>query len=686
MRAFFCLIFLPFFLYSAPDTFSSDRLKKFGNDFYSEQKDQLFEAGLTEIESSEKLSPAPKKGFLPVLITNDTGFSDNQVYVILEGQQIAGGTQYFFSLDKSTGVYTPHIATVSSYSPNYSYRFSELPSSITGSSDRIVYVPDLNGARFYFSINRPIYLASKTGNAIAAPSYFAFYDPNFNTLFESVELTYTNDFIYKQPPPVIPWTASINTTEVDAFGLPIKIQYYSHNPSNPSKLIPVIQAPNALPSGFGEGGLAGNTTRSAILNSVHSGLSSGDLTGQNVWTRLVIPYYSDPYTPSGLQTYLRILSPKQGVGNDPSTAIQMQGGISIQHLNTVQGTGGVPRFYNSNFPFFPYDYFSSTSFGNSNSFADDLFSYYTGGTDLYISTGGQSPAIYQGSTSGASPNQTITFTLFSGSGPSPLTIDQGNLNVYKMYSGNQEIGASPSPIGFYFGDAFTAGILPSTTGTASGTPINITDATNGGWEDTNVPNYYTPLNNLLPGGPWYSLYAKELHQVAIRTTFTAPTPNFLSGVGLCYAYDFDDSLGISGTITPKNTTPESDNLYLRITLGKIDTAVPNPFADTNSYDVTFKTPSNTRTLFYRQGNTGPYIQVPFNPSGTTISGLFSNQFTPLYIRYTNNQGTSDYIVYLYHQFLVPQGRYSDAEISVINSTTITPDNIPPTSFTINLLP
>lgn len=189
------------------------------------------------------------------MITNDTGFPDTQVYVTLAGQQVAAGTQYFFSLDETTGVYTPIIATLTSYSPSYSYLLSELPASTTGSSDYVVYVPDLNGARFYFSIKEPIYLASKTGNAITAPTYFAFYDPNFNSIFETVELTYIDDFPAKQPSPAIHWTASINTTEVDAFGFPIKIQHYSYSSSNPSTLNPVVQAPNALSSGFGDGGL-----------------------------------------------------------------------------------------------------------------------------------------------------------------------------------------------------------------------------------------------------------------------------------------------------------------------------------------------------------------------------------------------------------------------------------------------
>lgn len=690
MRAFFLFLLVPLLSFARSDTFSTDRLKKFGEDFYKRQRDKFYEAGLVNQGGQGGgpviLSPEPKAGYLPVLITNDTGLPDDQVYVTLAGQEVPAGSEYFFSMDFNTGVYSPVLATPSTYSPTYSYLLSQLPTSTTGSRDHVAYVSNLNGARFYFSLREPTYLASKTGNAIAAPSYFAFYDPNFNNLFETVEVTYISDYDNKQPAPAIPWTATINTTEVDAFGLPIKIQYYSFDSSNPTALNPVIQIPNALPSGFGEGGLAGATTRDTILTSVYSGLDSGDLSGQEVWKRLAIPFYSDPYNGTGLVTYLRILSPKQGVGNDPSVTIQMDGGITVQHLDTVKGTGGVPRFYNSNFPFFPYDYFSSNSYGNANPFAAELLNFYTGGTNLYINTGGTTPAQYEGNTAAS----TMTFTLTSGSGPSPLTIDEADVNVYKMFSGTQEIGGAASPIGFYFGDAFTVGILPSATGTNSAAPINITDATSGGWQDTNVPNYYSPLNSAVSGGPWYSLYAKELHNVAVRTTFTTPTPNFLSGVGLCYAYDFDDSLGISGAITPKDTTLESENLYVRITLGAVDqNKIPDPYSDGNPYDVTFKFPDATRTLAYRQGTSGSFTEIPFNAAGTTINGLISNQANPLTIQYTvPGQGSGEFIVYLYNQFLVPQNAYSDFEISVINSSTITPDSITPSisSFTINLLP
>ncbi len=722
MRYFFILIacFSSAFV-AATDTFSQDRLTAFYEEYLDEEKLVLYNAGLTSAPTTptpsptpsplppppvpppppppppvNPLNPAPISGYLPVVISNTTGQPDNQVYVILAGQQTpANLTQYYFQLGEN-GILNPVAATSGTFSANYSYPLTLLPRSTTGAHDYLVYAPGLNGARFYFSIGSPIYLQSDTlvgspPNQIVAPTYFAFYDPNYSNLYESVEATFfpTGG---SGGPSTIPWTASVNTTEVDAFGLPVAISYYSYDPLNPSTVTPLVQNPNALPSGFGVNGLSGATTRSGILTSVTAGLTSGDQTGASpkAWPRLAIPFYTNPYAGTGLQTYLRVLSPKQSLGNAANPPVQ--GGLTPFHLAAVNGTG-TTQFKNYNFPPFPSDYLSSTSFGDANSFLTDLFSYYLPSNpmpkSLFISTGGGSPTVYQGVASGSAPNLTLTFTGISGPNiNTTCSLTQPTMNTFKMYSGSQlmtPVGSNPSPdatnLGFYFGDAFTVGFLPSTIGTVMGTPINITDAVS--WQPANIPNYYIPQYvSPVTGGPWMDLYAKLLHAVAVRNTVTGD----LNGVGLCYAYDFDDSLGISGTITPSNLTPLSDNPYLGITLGSIDTAIPNYYSDTNTYTVVFNIlDPATSTLQYQQGN-GPWIPVS---SGTAVPNLVSNSSNPLRIRYANGQGPfayHDFVVYLYYQFLQPINVYNASELSIINSTTIVPNSATPTQFTINLAP
>lgn len=656
-------------------------LNLFYEEFVSEQNAIVS----TVYPQTNIFEPVPISGYLPVVITNTTGLSADEIYVTLIGQQtVSDPTQYFFQITQG-GILAPVAASSTTYSPNYSYKLGSLPKSSTGVNDYLVYAPSLNGARFYFSIRSPIYLQSDTltmgtPNQIVAPTYFAFYDPNYSNLYETVEVTFFPNG--GGGGSAIAWTASINTTEVDAFGLPIRISYYSFDPSNPTTSTPLVQNPNALPSGFGIGGPEKLTTRKEILDSVVAGLSSGDLTGASpkVWPRLALPFYSNPYAGTGLQTYLRVLSPKQSLGN--AAAPTNVGGLTTQHVAAV--TPGPTQFKNYNYPPFPSDYLSSTSYGDTSSFLSTLFGYYTSGTKLYISTGGGSPTIYEGVSSGV--GGTLTFTGISGPNTGQVnTLAQSSMNTFQMYSGSQLMsgGSDATNLGFYFGDAFTVGFLASTVGTTNSVtppniPINITDAI--AWQPYFIPFYYIPQYTAL-GGPWMDLYAKLFHSVAVRNTVSGD----LNNVGLCYAYDFDDSLGISGTITPSILTANSLNPYLGITLGKIDTKIPDPYSDQTAYAVTFNFPFGN-TLQYRQGNDGSWISVN---SGATISGLRSNRSNPLSIRYSNGQGPNPYhefVVYLYYQFLQPVNSYNSSELNVINSTTIAPNSATPTQFTITLLP
>lgn len=634
-------------------------------------------------------NPTPKQDYIPVVITNNTTLPDSEIYVLYEGKyRVPTSDLFFFSLADNTsppmGVYAPVHPTLTSLSSNFSYQLSTLPRSSTGAHDYIVYVPNSPSNRFYFSVNSPMFLESDASpNNIAAPNYFAFYDPNYSNLFESIEVAFLPTG--GGGTPAIPWTATINTTEVDAFGLPIRIQFQTYNPASPATVSPMVQTPNALPSGFGAGGAPSNATRSQILTTVVGDLTSGDLTGQTpkIWPKLAIPFYTDPYAATGLQTYLRVLSPKQSVGDAESPPFE--GGLTSQHLPTVQP--GPTQFKNYNYPPFPMDYLTNNVYGDANTFADNLFSHYTGGTNLYISTGGGTPTIYESTVSGTAPNQVLTMNGIAGPNTGQSSVlNETDFNTFDMFSGNQLMTGGPDGdnLGFYFGDAFTVGFLGGAIGTANSgpppnDPINITDAVT--WEPYYTPLYYTPSYGF-SGGPWYDLYAKTLHSLSVRNT----TTGWLNGVGLCYAYDFDDSLGFSGAITPSNLTSSQLSPYVSLTLGVIDTAVPDPYSDSTAYDVTFDFPNDaSHSLEYSQGG-GSYAPVPV---GSTVTGLVSSRANKLNIHYTNGQGpTGDHYfdVYLYYQFIQPTDVYNGNTTAIINSTTITPNSATPTAFTITLLP
>ncbi len=535
-----------------------------------------------------------------------------------------------------------------------------------------------------------------------APTYFAFYDPNYSNLYESIEITFIPQVVTPPPPPTdIPWTATVNTTGVDAFGFPIQIAYYSYDSMNPTAKTLMTQDPNALPSGFGVGfGTSSSaTTRDEIINSLVNGLTTEDMTGASppVWPRLAVPFYTDPYGATGFQTYLRILSPKQGLGNTTDATYY---GITPQQYGQVSVPGST-QFKNYNYPQFPQGYLTGDSTGTygagANSFLDNLFNYYTG-ANLYISTGGASATIYEGVLSGVIGNQTLTFTAVSGPNSSPAQVNalvQANMFTEFMYSGAQLMtnvtlpmgqGSDADNLGFFFGDVFTVGFLPSTIGTMNtstmppNSPINVTDANF--WQPFYIPDYYIPQYSI-SGGPWMDLYAKLLHAVAVRNV--PPVANGdLNGVGLCYGYDFDDSLGISGAITPASTTSNTLNPYLGITLGAIDTMIPDPYSDPNIYRVTF-------TFDSVGGNTLEYFNYMSMMWVPILNGGFiftkSNRTDRLTIRYTNNDGTHTFDMYLVYQFMQPLDTYNSGEISVINSSTMSPTTgMLITHFLVNLSP
>ena len=128
MRYFFILIAcLSSAFATAADTFSQDRLTAFYEEYLDEEKLVLYNAHLTSAPTTptpspapsplpppptpppppptpptNPLNPAPITGYLPVVISNTTGQPDDQIYVILAGQQTPSNlTQYYFQLGEN---------------------------------------------------------------------------------------------------------------------------------------------------------------------------------------------------------------------------------------------------------------------------------------------------------------------------------------------------------------------------------------------------------------------------------------------------------------------------------------------------------------------------------------------------------------------------------------------------------
>jgi hypothetical protein len=332
-------------------------------------------------------------------------------------------------------------------------------------------------------------------------------------------------------------------------------------------------------------------------------------------------------------------------------------------------------------PEFPDTYLTNN--GNGVDYLSTIFSFYTGGTSLYIQTdaGGGSGEIYQGTVSGT------IFTFTGQTHPSyTVTLDQTALTVENMFSGTPPMtntGSTPSAdIGVmadYFSSAFVIGLL-GVSGLYDSAVTPLSEANmlthlpqNSG---TLTPEYYTNNFTAPMSEPGYDIYAQLLHDNAILPT-SPPFNNPYPTLGLCYAYDFDDTLGFSSAITPPATTPNTTNLYSIITLSAVGTLPTGVFDDPATYDLTLTFTGGT--LGYRQGSTGSFTNIPSSPA--PFSNITSTSSNPFQIQYNG----SIYTIFPKYQFLQPFDQYTTTQNAVVQGVTFTPDSATaPTGFTIAL--
>ncbi|MBS0603629.1 MAG: hypothetical protein JSS60_01185 [Verrucomicrobia bacterium] len=670
------------FLNADPGTFSRDRLEGFYDEFGCEEKQDLSSAGLTSPCISVAptppsptpppppgppppppppgpppppppgpVPPAPVDMYFPLVISNQTGQPDNQVYFL----GLPNSNTQFFTLSGAfPGAMTtvPITTTTFSASNQFSYPLTSLPKSTTGAHDYLVYIPYSSSDRLYFSIGNPLYIQTSAGSV--SPSIGnIFYDPNYNVIYDFAEITF-------QPavPPMsgdINWTATIDTTQVDSLALSIKLGFYSFDPMNPSVVTPYIAGvgnPSTNPAGF-------SIARDTLINTVVNGMTASSASG--TWKNLALPFYTNPYSPSSPTTYLRVMAPKHG-------------GAIPQPLGQYQ------------VPVFPSTYLTNN--GNGVNYIDTIYNFYSGVTSLYIKTdaGGGSGEVYKGTVTGSGPSAVFTFT--GQTHPTyTVTLTQGALTIGNMFSGTPPMtntGATPAvDIGVladFFSSAFVVGLLgvPGLYDSAA-TPLSEANLLTHLPNSTSTqlpPNYYTNNFTAAMSQPGFDLYAQLLHQNAILPAsppFTTPFPT----LGLCYAYDFDDTLGFSSAITPPATTPTSANVYSIITLAPV-TAVPTGvFDDPGLYNLTF---TFTGTFGYRQGTSGMFTSAS---SGITLMNISSTSSNPLQIQYNGNI----YTVFPKYQFLQPQVQYTSVQNAVLQGATFTPNPIGstmPTAFTIAL--
>lgn len=187
------------------DDFSRDRLTTFYNNYFCEEKGDLASADLTvrcgvgssSSRSVRPLPPAPvpppnppqpaaKSGYLPLVLVNDSGEPDSEVYVVVTGKEDTSDVQYFLQVNTTpgpdAGVGTLVRADPGDNALNYSLPLSSLPTvSTTG---RLIYLPPTISGAIWISTPDPLSMTVNAPHKIVQPNFFDTSTTNFYDFFE----------------------------------------------------------------------------------------------------------------------------------------------------------------------------------------------------------------------------------------------------------------------------------------------------------------------------------------------------------------------------------------------------------------------------------------------------------------------------------------------------------------------
>src|SRR3972149_2269307 len=204
MKRFFILIacFSSTLLSADSKSFSRDWLTEFQNEFLCEEKQELSSVGLTSscvpnfpfgpppnpfVPPPNPPAPPFQTGQLPIIIVNNSGLPDTQVFITVTGKNIPNTAQVFLSIGTGTGIGTLINAIVGQNPTLYCYSLSQLPSASGG---RVFYSPGIRTGLVWFSMINKLQLPVIAGPAIQQPNFLNTSDPNYLTNFDIYEYAY----------------------------------------------------------------------------------------------------------------------------------------------------------------------------------------------------------------------------------------------------------------------------------------------------------------------------------------------------------------------------------------------------------------------------------------------------------------------------------------------------------------
>lgn len=160
------------------------------------------------------LPPISKDGAALFTYKNSSDHGDESIFLQVVGVNPHSGSQCFISYD-TLGNPTYYDVIDACDSQKFSYPLTYFPQD-SFHGGRSIYLPKLNGARLYTSINEKMSFAvvknTQSVWTICAPNPLNPTDPNINIMWDKTEFTVDDNTVF------------INPTAVDNFSLPIHVQ------------------------------------------------------------------------------------------------------------------------------------------------------------------------------------------------------------------------------------------------------------------------------------------------------------------------------------------------------------------------------------------------------------------------------------------------------------------------------